>query len=151
MKKQLAIMLAGLMLIQPSCITPGGLEEMDAAQFARLVQNVESVSSIGLTVLKPKMSANSVASILDSATLIKEAIGAGAVPAPTSLLDVVDFFARQLDQAGVSAQEIALIKASLMLVDNALGGIRLGVDGIGSERTEAIVLALCKGIELGLK
>jgi len=150
MKRHLAFALAGLMLF-PSCVTPGGLEEMDEARFTQLVQNVESVSTIGFVVLKPRLSPQTQEALVKVNTEVKKILEGGSVPMPTSLMMVVDFFASELGKAGVSAQEVALIKASMMLIDNQLGGVRLGVDGIGSERTKSVVLAISKGLELGLK
>ena len=151
MKRHLAFVLAGLMLVHPSCVSGPGLEAMDEPQFARLVQNVESVSTIGFVVLKPQLSLKAQEVLVKLGVEVKAAIDGGSVPLPTSLNMIVDYFATQLADAGVSAQEVALIKASMMLIDNALGGVHLGVDGIGSERTEAIVLSIVKGLELGLK
>lgn len=151
MKRHLAFALAGLMLVSPSCVSGPGLEGMDEAQFARLVQNVESVSTIGFVVLKPQLSPKAQEVLVKLGVEVKAALEGGSVPLPTSLNMIVDYFASQLAEAGVSAQEVALIKASMMLIDNSLGGVRLGVDGIGSERTEAVVLSIVKGLELGLK
>lgn len=149
MKRFLTLTMAAIMLATPACVT--SVEAMDETNFAQLVQNVESATNIGATLLKPKLSAGARETTLVITAQIAKAISEQSVSLPTSLMGLVDQFAIQLVKAGVDEQEVALIKAAMLLADNIIGGIRLGVDGIGSERTQQIVLALVRGLELGLK
>lgn len=152
MKKLLAMAMAGLMLVLPSCVAGGqNMDELTDQQFSQVVQDTESAVTIGAIVLKKNLKEDARTALVLVATQAKAAVNDGVVSLPNSVDALIAQFAAELAKAGMKEDDILLVRACVRLANSALGGIQLGVDGIGSERTKAVVLAVLTGIEVGLK
>jgi hypothetical protein len=152
MKNFLAMAMAGLMFVLPSCAIGGqNNSELTEQQFSQVVQDTESAVTIGAIVLKKNLKEDARTALVLVASQAKAAIQAGGVSLPSSVDALLAQFDEQLAKAGVKQDDILLIRACVRLANSALGGVQLGLDGIGSERTKAVVLAILSGIELGLK
>ena len=140
------------MAILPACVfSSGKLDQMDEAGFAQLAKNVEDTSFISGFILKDKASPKAVEVVKTLTSQIIVSVEGGAVALPDSIGALLDQYADALAKAGIEPQEIELIKATVRLVDSSLGNVKVGIDGIGSERTKQIILAVLKGLERGLK
>lgn len=152
MKRFLTMAMAGLMLVLPSCVLGGqGNTELTEQQFAQVVQDTESAVTIGAIVLKKNLKEDARNALVLVASQVKVAIENGGVSLPSSVDLLLAQFDEQLAKAGVKQDDILLIRACVRLANSALGGVQLGLDGIGSERTKAVMLAILTGIETGLK
>jgi len=152
MKKTLASMMAGLMLVLPCCVVGGqNTGEMTEQQFNQVVQDTESAVTIGAILLKKELKQEVRDALVLVSTQTKNIIEGGTISLPNSVDALMVQFAEQLAKAGLEADDIALIRACVRLANSALGGVELGVEGIGSERTKAILLAVLTGIEVGMK
>ncbi len=154
MNRLLATMMAGLMLILPSCTVGGSnVDQMSEQQFTQIVQSAESAVTIGMIVLRDDLKSGSRDAILTAVTQLSKAVEGGDVSLPNSVDGIMAQFSTELVKAGLDEKEVALIRACVRLADASLGGVQLGtgIDGIGSERTKTVFLAIMRGFEVGLK
>ncbi len=152
MKRLLASALAGLMLVMPCCmLNQQNMDAMDDQRFQQVLGDTESAVTIGAIVLKKQLKEDARAVLLTVAAQAKEAIKGGAVSLPESVDALLAQFSAQLAKAGMKDDDILLVRACVRLANSSLGGVQLGVAGIGSERTKAVVLSVLAGVEAGLK
>jgi len=144
--------LTALAFIFPSCTsTSSQLDKMEQVRFDELLKNVDDTSLISGRILKDKLSPSTLAIVDGISSQIIAAFDAGSLSLPVSLSTLVDRYAAELLAKGVDAQEIDLAKATIRLVDNAFGNVKIGIDGALSPRARQVIVAIAKGIKLGLQ
>jgi|SRR5688572_28079565 len=152
--RHLTFALASLMLVLPSCVAvTKKIEEMNDQEFAVALQDIELTASISFSIAKSEMRPEAQETLLSLADfMIRSGESERAAGITTSLTELIAFFEPQMIKNGLNEKEVALVKASMLMLDRYLGTNKLGLDSIiGAERTKQIVLAVFKGLEVGLK
>lgn len=141
------------LLILSSCVfsTGGKVDQMDEQSFVQLTKNVEDTAFISGFILKDKMKPSTREVLVLVTDQLAEAFSNGSVSLPDSLNALVDQYALALAKNGIDQNELELIKATIRLVDSAFGGVRVGIDGIGSTRSQQLMAAVLRGLERGLQ
>ena len=148
MKKLLALTMAAIMFISCAGVEPFG--QYNDQEFAIVVQDVELVSSVASTFLAPRLKPDTIITLKATAVRLKTALEAESISMPTSLTQLIDLLAKDLTDAGVDAKEMGAIKVGLLLLDQTVGRIDLGSTGIGDARTKQVMLAILRGLQIGL-
>ena len=147
MKKFVSVGMAMLLALS-SC---AGLQTMDPQQLAATINQVEQTVVIGTLIAKSKIKPEVRAKITSVSVDMRKVLSTDGVIQPTSVGMLISWLADQLAKEGVKDEDIILIRATGPLADSVLGPIKLGVDGIGDEKTRMIALAVLRGLETGLK
>jgi len=151
--RHLTFALASLMLVLPSCAVTKKLEAMNEQEFAVALQDIELTASISFSIAKSEIRPEAQKTLLSlSDFILHEEDAQRAAGVTNSLTELIEFLEPQMLKNGLNEKEVGLVKASMLMLDRYLGLNKLGLDSvIGAERTKQVVMAVFRGLEVGLK
>lgn len=145
-------LLAALML--PSCATVSNvradLNTMDVAQYENLRHKVSVITEITSSRLAKDWDAEKRAKAISVISQGRELLQGNNL-AELGATDLIRGLAERYgEKLGLDEQARRDIKDAALLVDAAVGPIKLGIDGKLTEREKGLIIALLDGLERGL-